>query len=160
MPELAVQSTSPSAPAPPPVPPGCPAIPPELDPPPAVPPMIDPREWEDYPIFRETFLLYVSEPRFNAALRMAGEMFFSMLLETYGDWPEWPESSTRTELRAAVADLRHLQGFLANVGQERHSSTLSPGGIRLSKHASRVARLLNQVATTIERKLAKEGAAS
>jgi hypothetical protein len=159
MPELA-QDCIPT-PAPPPIPPGLPPIRPwDPDDPPAIPPIIDPREWEDYPIFRETFLLYVSEPRFNAALRMAGEMFFTMLLECYGDWPEWPESSTRTELRAAVADLRHLQGFLANVGQERHSSTLSPGDIRLSRHASRVARLLNQVATTIERKLAKEGAAS
>jgi hypothetical protein len=155
MPELAPQCSA--APAPPPIPPGLPPIRPwDPDDPPAVPPIIDPREWEDYPIFRETFLLYVSEPRFNAALRMAGEMFFTMLLEVYGDWPEWPESSTRIEMRAAVADLRHLQGFLANVGQERHSSTLSPGDIRLSKHASRVARLLNQVATTIERKLARE----
>jgi hypothetical protein len=155
MPELAQDCTP--TPAPPPIPPGLPLIRPwDPDDPPAVPPVIDPREWEDYPIFRETFLLYVSEPRFNAALRMAGEMFFTMLLEVYGEWPEWPESSTRIEMRAAVADMRHLQGFLANVGQERHSSTLSPGDIRLSKHASRVARLLNQVATTIERKLARE----
>jgi hypothetical protein len=75
-----------------------------------------------------------------------------------GDWPAWPESSTRTEMRAAVADLRHLQGFLASIGQERRVSSLDPGDAKLSKHASQVARLLKQVGDTIERKLAKGGA--
>jgi DNA-binding SARP family transcriptional activator len=79
-----------------------------------------------------------------------------MLLECYGDWPAWPESSTRTELRAAVADLRHLQGFLASVGQERQTCSLSPGDIRLSRFASGAARILNRLAGSIERKLAKE----
>ena len=126
--------------------------------PPAVPPVIDPAAWEDYPIFRETFLLYISEPAFNAALRTAGEHFFGMLLETYQNWPAWPESSTRTELRAAVADLRHLQGFLASVGQERRVSSLSPGDVRLSRYASNAARILNRLAGSIELMLAKEAA--
>ncbi|HEX9940680.1 MAG TPA: hypothetical protein VGG03_01590 [Thermoanaerobaculia bacterium] len=123
--------------------------------PPAVPPAIDPAAWEDFPVFRETFLLYISEPQFNAALRTAAEHFFGMLLETYDRWPAWPESSTRMEVRAAISDLRHLQGFLASVGQERALSSLDAGDARLSKHASRVARLLKQVADTFERKLAK-----
>ena len=155
MPELA-KNCIPS-PAPPPIPPRTPPIPPERERP-AVPPVLDPVFWEDYPIFRETCLMFISEPEFNASLRKAGDYFFGMLLECYGDWPAWPESSTRIEMRAAVADLRHLQGFLASVGQERNLSTLLPGDARLSKHASRVARLLNQVATTMERKLAKETA--
>ena len=157
MPELTSQSTSPSSPALSPVPPGAPPIPPETVPP-AVPPILDPVLWEDFPVFRETFLMYISEPEFNASLRRVGEYFFGMLLECYGDWPEWPESSTRTELRAAVADMRHLQGFLASVGQERRFSSLTPEDAKLSKHASRVARLLKQVADTFERKLA-QGAA-
>ncbi len=155
MPELVPKSTA--APAPPPMPPGCPPIPPEVMQP-AVPPIISPAAWEDYPIFRETFLLYVSEPEFNRSLRTMGDYFFGMLLECYGDWPAWPESSTRTELRAAVADLRHLQGFLAAVGQERRFSSLSPGDVRLSRYASGIARVLNKIASGIERKLAKESA--
>jgi hypothetical protein len=123
--------------------------------PPAVPPSIDPDAWESFPVFRETFLLYISEPGFNAALRSAGEHFFSMLLETYGEWPAWPESSTRTELRAAVADMRHLQGFLASVGQERRVSSLDKGDARLSGFAAELARVLNKLANSIERKLAK-----
>lgn len=125
----------------------------------AVPPILDAGLWESYPVFRESFLLYISEPKFNAALRTAAEHFFSMMLETYDRWPEWPESSTRMELRAAAADMRHLQGFLASIGQERHLSSLDKADARLSKHASKLARLLNQAATTLENKLAKEPAA-
>jgi hypothetical protein len=126
---------------------------------PAVPPSIDPASWESFPVFRESFLLYISEPAFNASLRISGEHFFSMLLETYNRWPAWPESSTRMEMRAAVADMRHLQGFLGSIGQERRASSLSPGDVRLSRYASSAARSLNRLANAIEGKLAKEAAA-
>ncbi len=126
--------------------------------PPAVPATIDPAAWEDFPIFRETFLMYISEPSFNAALRTAGEHFFTMLLESYDRWPAWQETSTRTELRAAVADLRHLQGFLASVGKERSFSSLSQADARLSKLSSGVARLMRRAANMIERELAKGAA--
>ena len=124
----------------------------------AVPATIDPALWESYPVFRESFLMYISEPGFNAALRTAAEHFFGMLLETYDRWPAWQESSTRTEMRAALGDLRHLQGFMASIGQERHLSSLDPGDAKLSKHASQVARLLKQVGDTMARKLAKGAA--
>ncbi len=123
--------------------------------PPAVPATIDPSAWEDYPLLRETGLMYISDPVFNAALRTASGSFFAMLLEHHDRWPAWQESSTRTEFRAGIADLRHLQGFMASVGQERHASSLDEGDAKLSKHASQVARLLKQVADTMERKLAK-----
>jgi hypothetical protein len=124
-------------------------------PPAAVPPILDPGLWESYPVFRESFLLYISEPQFNAALRTAADHFFSMLLECYGKWPAWPESSTRMELRAAVADMRHLQGFLASIGQERRVASLSSGDHKLSKHAAELARTLNKLAGGIEHQLAK-----
>ena len=157
MPELNQDSTSPPVAAPPPLPPGYPPIPPERIPP-AVPPVIQPNAWEDYNVFRETFLLYISEPEFNASLRKAGDYFFGMLLECCPDWPEWPESSTRTEARALVADLRHLQGFAATMGQEHSVSSLTPEDAKLSKHAAKLARLLKQVTDTLERKLAAGGA--
>jgi hypothetical protein len=159
MPELIPQSTTPTPPppmiaspasSPPPTPP--PALPPDW---PAMPPVIEPNAWEDYNVFRETFLLYVSEPEFNAALRKAADFFFALVLECCPDWPEWPESSTRTEARALVADLRHLQGFAGQMGMEHRMSSLTPEDAKLSKHASRVARLLKQVADAFERKLAQ-----
>jgi hypothetical protein len=157
MPELVPKSTA--APAAPPIPPGYPPIPPELLPV-AVPPVIQPAAWGDFCLFRESALIYVSEPEFNSALRTVADYFFGMLLECQGDWPEWPESSTRTELRAAVADLRHLVAFLAGIGKHRRFSTLSEGDKNLSRYASEMARVLNRLANGIERKLVKEGAAS
>ncbi len=152
MPELTPHST----PTPPPLPPSLYLAPPSEPPAPPAVATIDPTAWEDFPVFRESFLMYISEPAFNTSLRTAGEHFFAMLLEHYDRWPAWPESSTRTEMRAAVADLRHLQGFLASIGKERRLSSLDPGDAKLSKHASQVARLLKQVGDAMERKLAKE----
>jgi hypothetical protein len=150
MPDLIQQFT---APAPPPMPPGLPPIPPEVDPPAATPPVIDPAAWEDYPAFRETFLMYFTPPGYAAALRTVGEMLHTMILENYRPWPGWPESSTRTEMRAALADLRHLQGFLASVGREKDLSSLDPEDAYLSNTAARLARQIKHAADGIEREL-------
>jgi hypothetical protein len=138
MPELAPESSSPSA----------------------VPPAVDPDAWEEFAVFRESFLMYFTAPGLNTALRGAAENFFTLLLEHSGaeGWPPWEESSTRTELRAALADLRHSVGFLASIGKERKISTLAPADHKLSKLAGDTARTLNQIANGIERKLAKAAA--
>jgi hypothetical protein len=81
--------------------------------------VIDSAAWEDFAVFRETFLMYLTPPDYAAALRKVGEILFTMILENYAPWPGWPESSTRTELRAALADLRHVEGFLGAVGRAR-----------------------------------------
>jgi hypothetical protein len=121
--------------------------------PPAVPPVIDPASWEDFPVFRETFLMYITPPGYAAALRKVGEMLFSVILESYDPWPGWPESSTRTELRAAVADLRHLQGFLASVGQERKLSSLNAEDAFLSNLAAKLSPQVGRIAGWIEQEL-------
>ena len=128
----------------------------------AVIPSVHPDAWEDFAVFRESFLMYFTAPGLNMALRGAAENFFTLLLEHSGGdgWPDWSESPTRTEMRAAAADLRHAQGFLASIGKERHISSLSPGDKKLSKFASDMARVIHRAANSIERKLAKEGAAS
>jgi hypothetical protein len=127
--------------------------------PPAVIPFVHPDAWEEFAVFRESFLMYFTAPGLNTALRQGAEQFFSLLLEHSGadGWPEWEESSTRTELRAAVADLRHSVGYLASIGQERHVSSLSAGDKKLSKFASDIARVVNRAANSIERQLAKGG---
>jgi hypothetical protein len=123
-------------------------------PPPAVPPAIDPAAWEDFPAFRETFLMYITPPGYAAAIRKAGEMLYSLLLDTPAEWPGWPESSTRMEMRAAVADLRHLQGFLASVGREREVSSLDSEDAYLSNIAAKLARQIGHATDGIERELA------
>jgi len=122
---------------------------------PAVPPTIDPAAWEDFAVFRETFLMYLTPPGYAAALRTVGEMLHSMILEAFNPWPGWPESSTRTELRAALADLRHLEGFLGAVGREHVASSLTRPDDRLSRFAGRQAAEVARIAHRIEAELAK-----
>ena len=121
----------------------------------AVPPEIDPAAWEDFAVFRETFLMYLTPPGYAAALRTFGEMLHGMILESYNPWPGWPESSTRTELRAALADLRHLEGFLGAVGREQVVSSLTRPDDRLSRFAARQAAEVAKIAQRIEAEVAK-----
>ena len=134
--------------------------PPEAPPPPvigppegpaAVPAEIDPSRWEDFAVFRETFLVYVSHARYNAALRVVGEMLFEMVLETWDHWPERPEGYTRSHLRAAVADLRHLQGYLATQGENPPED--EPYEAHLCRMAVRMSREVGGVAEQIEKEL-------
>ena len=112
MPEL-VQECTP-APAPPPYPPGRrpPMPPPEAPPPAAVPPIIAPGNYEEFPTFRETFLVFVTDPVANAAARSFGKLLFDLVLAGWGEWPDHPEGMFRASLRAVIADLRHVQGAL------------------------------------------------
>src|SRR3954468_14603431 len=116
MPELVSECTP--APAPPPVPPGFPSTPPETDPPPAIPPIIDPKGHEAFPTFRETFMVYVTDPAANAALRGFGRLLFDGILAVWGDWPDHPEGMFRAELRSVIADLRCAQGSLLELTGE------------------------------------------
>ncbi len=131
-----------------------PELTPDSSSPPAASPVVDPAAWEDFPAFRETFLMYITPPGYAAAIRKAGEMLYSLLLDTPAEWPGWTESSTRTEMRAAVADLRHLQGFLASVGREREASSLDSEDAYLSNIAAKLARQIGHATDGIERELA------
>jgi hypothetical protein len=122
----------------------------------AVPPIIDPAAWEDFNVFRETFLMYFTPPGYAATLRTVGKTLYAMILESYGNWPSWTESPTRTELRAAVADLRHLEGFLGSIGREHRLSSLSSEDAALSQSAARVAVEVGKLADRIEHELATE----
>lgn len=80
--------------------------------PPSIPPIIDPQQYEDFPTFRKTFLVFVTDPDANAALRGFGKLLFDGILAVWGDWPDQPEGMFRASLRAVIADLRHVQGAL------------------------------------------------
>ena len=117
-------------------------------------PDVPPDDWERLPAFRETFLMYVTPPGYVAALQTMGEMLYSLILNNPAEWPGWPESSTRTEMRAAGADLRHLQGFLRSVEKEREVSSLDAEDAYLALMAGKLSRKLGRMATWIERELA------
>lgn len=122
----------------------------------ATPPRIIPDAWEDFPAFRETFLMYFTEPPANAALRVVGRLFHELVLEYYHRWPDWPEGVTATELRSALADLRHLEGFLAAVGREHQTASLSEPDTVLSVLAGRLAGELARIAGEIETVIGRE----
>ncbi len=62
--------------------------------------------------FRETFLLHLTEPAHESALRTLGNLLFQFAHE----WPFFPQHTEpviAVELRAVVTDLRHVGVFLA-----------------------------------------------
>ena len=151
MPELTPQSTTPAEPLPP--TPPTPAEPPADDPPeapPAIPPIIDPARFEDFPVLRETFMLYVSDPAANASLRGAADLLFDLILEYWGKWPNHPEGFLRASLRAAVADLRYVQGFLA---EPEEGSQDTPHEEHLAAVGASIAPEIGALADRLEKEL-------
>lgn len=149
MPELVSECTP--APAPPPVPPGLPSMPPESSPP-AIPPIIDPKRHEAFPTFRETFMVYVTDPAANAALRGFGTLLYDFLLNFWGEWPKHPEGIFRAELRSVIADLRCAQGSLLELTGEAFSPETPHEG-HLASIGNQIAHEVGQLADRLEREL-------
>jgi hypothetical protein len=120
---------------------------------PAPIPHLDPAFWEKHEGFRETFLLHYTEPKANETLRNLGNLLFDLSLEREDQGPSRPESSTRSELQAALADLRFLEGFLTSVGRGHIVSSLAPEDIGLSRFAAGQALNLGAIANRIEEEL-------
>jgi len=150
MPELVSECTP--APAPPPVPPGFPSTPPETDPPPAIPPIIDPKGHEAFPTFRETFMVYVTDPAANTALRGFGTLLYDFLLNFWGEWPKHPEGIFRAELRAVIADLRCAQGSLMELTGEAFSPETPHEGY-LASIGHQIAHEVGRLADRFEQEL-------
>lgn len=121
---------------------------------PQIPGRNEPSTWEDREGFRETLLFHFTRPGDAEAMRRFGTVLYDWALESSAAWPTWPEGVTRSELRAAAADLRHLEGFLASVGQEHRVSDLGFEESTLSRFAARQAREVGRIADRIEKELA------
>ncbi|HYH44480.1 MAG TPA: hypothetical protein VEG34_02255, partial [Thermoanaerobaculia bacterium] len=92
----------------------------------ATPHSLTPAGWDESAGFRETFLYHFDDSEDSRALRHLARWFHESCLELARYTPPSGESATREELRAAAADLRHLQGFLAAVARCREASDLPP----------------------------------
>jgi hypothetical protein len=118
------------------------------------PPTIDPARWEDFPTFRESLLRHCTGPEANAAMRAFGMLLFEMVLEWNGTQPGAPEGYIRHDVRAALADLRAAEGFLAYIGAELED--LDEGDpedaaeVRLCKLAAKLARKVAKIGAAIE----------
>jgi predicted ArsR family transcriptional regulator len=123
---------------------------------PAPPPhSLTPAGWEESAGFRETFLYHVTEPDDAAALRRLARILYESTLELARYAPPGGESATREELRAAVADLRHTQGFLAAVARSQEESELSLADAELAALAARQAQIVAGAAAALEQALGR-----
>jgi len=119
----------------------------------ASPSAVDPQRWEDGEGFRETFLVLVSEPGFNMALRVVGAMLYDMSLEFCRHWPYHAEGETRAQLRAAIADMRHLEGFLTTYARGPQDFQLSEPERHLCDFAGERIPTLRAIADDLEKEL-------
>jgi hypothetical protein len=118
----------------------------------AVPPSVDPAAWEEFPAFRETFLLYFTDPVANVTLRRFGSLLHEFVLEFWRMWPSHPEGIFAAELRAAVADMRHLQGALQEWTGPAFALE-SAYEVRLAEVGADVAAALGELADRLEREV-------
>lgn len=117
------------------------------------PSAVDPGRFEDFPTFRETFLSVFTEPTYNTALRVVGNLIFELALEYRGQWPDHPEGVIRSDLRALVADLRVIQGHLESLADP---GNVSPNNAQEESHlamAGRIATDVRHAADTLEQEL-------
>jgi hypothetical protein len=116
-------------------------------------PALTPAGWDESAGFRETFLYHFDDSEDSRALRHRARWLHEACLELARYAPPSGESATREELRAAAADLRHLQGFLAAVARCREESELPPADAELAAQAARQAEALASVAEILEKLL-------
>ena len=125
---------------------------PESTPSPAVapPPVISPGNWESFQGFRETFLMHFPGAEVNAAFRTIATLVYDLILETPNLQPAPPEGYVRGHLRAAIADLRFLQGHLQGLAEE---TSPSPEDEPLCRAAGARSILLKRIADELEQHL-------
>jgi hypothetical protein len=117
------------------------------------PPEIDPIAWEDFAVFRETFLVCVTPPKHNATLRAVADL----LHETApaAEWPEHPGGWLRAQLRAVVADLRHLEGFLVTLAvtpsPDPYEGALHRTAVLMSREIASVAQHIGDKLDSVEK---------
>ncbi len=120
---------------------------------PAGPATLDPSRWEDFEGFRETFLLNFTDLGDNAAFRTLGRVLYHLVLEAAHAMPAHPEGWLRLHVRAALADLRFLQGFLAFLAEERGEVEIPADEADLCRTAGEKAGSLGEIADAIEARL-------
>lgn len=123
------------------------------DDPAVTPPTSDPSTWEAHMGFREVFLAYFPGARENEALRVLGGFLYDLILEAPGLQPDPPEGNVRTEIRAAVADLRFMQGFFAFMGEDAEATAHTPHEEHMCRLLGKRSAVLAQLADEIEEQL-------
>jgi len=116
-------------------------------------PIIDPDAFERFEGLRETTLALFTDAKVNSTLRAFMDFVYTIALEYSRYWPKEPGGSFRHECRAAVADLRHLQGYLAMLNQQRIDASLEEEEGRLSRICGRLSPRVKKIADALEKEL-------
>ncbi|HKI03679.1 MAG TPA: hypothetical protein VKK31_16995 [Thermoanaerobaculia bacterium] len=111
-------------------------------------PKIQPHEWSAHPIFRETFLSEVEDPKEHDVLRAFGKLLYSGVLASRCSTGlnSWIDSTAR-DLQAALADLRQVQGFLTFAG-DREKGVREDDEAEAKRHDA-LARLANRLSRKV-----------
>ena len=111
--------------------------------------------------FRETVLVHITHEASKREIRVFGETIVENVVELRlaraahagRSLTDLSEAPTRILLRAAAADLRHLEGFLIQVANEADIFVLSRSDRALCRFARQMARAVGAIQRTIERRL-------
>jgi hypothetical protein len=109
-------------------------------------------DWNEADSIRETTLLVIDDPQDREALRRVGRLLYNLAVET--TTMPGNESITRSELRAAAAELRFVEGFLGMVRRSAEESALAAADDALARFAGKLARRVGALAASIEGRLA------
>jgi hypothetical protein len=119
----------------------------------ASPQSLTPAGWDESAGFRETFLFHFDDSEDSRALRHLARWLHEACLELARYAPPSGESATREELRAAAADLRHVQGFLAAIARSLEESELPLADAELAALAARQSLVIAGLAAALEQAL-------
>jgi hypothetical protein len=110
-----------------------------------------PPPWNAADSFRETTLICIDDPVSREALRQVGRMIYEMAIVT----AEFPgdESTSHAEMRAALAELRFIEGFFHSMRQAAEESCLDPQEARLARFAGKMAVQVRAIVAAVEREL-------
>jgi len=119
------------------------------------PPTVLPERFEDFEGFRETTLAVFTDPECNDLVRRFGELVYSMGQGSIGNGPHEPDGSFFHQARAVLADLRHLEGWLARLDGMRGQELLWGAEVPLSGLCGSLVPKLKAIADTLEAELSK-----
>ncbi len=110
---------------------------------------LQPSQWEAHAVFRETYLHLYPEAHIRDAFRRVGVTLYDNALlheETYKERGEVP---VKSDLRAALEDLRQLQGYIQHLGAEP-GSVDDPEQVQLHLLAVELSEQLGAQASRLE----------
>ncbi len=118
-------------------------------------PTIDPKRFDDFAVFRETFLRHLDHVRDVSAFRGFARVLFEMACEGMRPWQGTFAEATASKLFASVADMRYLQGYLTEAGEfyEGEEEALTPRNKFYYQAAARMAPKIAALADEMEAEL-------